>query len=262
MFDTRNCPPTGLICVQMLESLTHISLFQDLEPDQLALLEPLFEHYSCPPGATIFEQGDPAVRLYLILEGSVSIHYKPYDGPTIKITHLREGDVFGWSAVIGSAQYTSTLVSDTALRAVRIRGEDLLKLSLQQPEFGKIVLGRLARVVSTRWKNAHSQVQDILNQGLAKVNTTRKLKKGEKTMATAQIHSQEEQLRGLLGRLSAYVEQYHGGSVDFVSFDGRTLKVKLGGACLGCPLLPATLHGWVAGTVHQFFPDIEVIEEK
>jgi Fe-S cluster biogenesis protein NfuA len=38
--------------------------------------------------------------------------------------------------------------------------------------------------------------------------------------------------------------------------------VHLGGACLGCPLSPVTLRGWVAGTVHQFFPDIEVVEEK
>ncbi len=74
--------------------------------------------------------------------------------------------------------------------------------------------------------------------------------------------SQEDQLRGLLDKLSAYVEQFHGGTVEFVSFDGRDLKVRLGGACLNCPLLPSTLHGWVAGTVHQFFPGINVIEEK
>ena len=45
-------------------------------------------------------------------------------------------------------------------------------------------------------------------------------------------------------------------------FDGKDLKVRLGGACLNCPLLPSTLHGWVAGTVHQFFPGINVVEEK
>ncbi len=194
MFDTRNRLTAGLICFQMLESLTHIPLFEDLASDQLALLEPLFESYKCPPDTTIFEQGDLAEYLYLILEGSVSIRYKPYDGPPIKVTHLREGNVFGWSAVVGR-------------------------------------------------------------------NHVRK-KKSEKIMATTQTHSKEQQLRGLLERLSAYVEQYHGGAVDFVSFDGRTLKVRLGGACLGCPLQPATLHGWVAGTVHQFFPEVEVIEEK
>ena len=72
-------------------------------------------------------------------------------------------------------------------------------------------------------------------------------------------HSTEEQLQGLIKKISAYVEQYHGGSVEFVSFDGSKLEVRLGGACLGCPLLPSTLHGWIAGTVHQFFPDVEVV---
>ena len=72
----------------------------------------------------------------------------------------------------------------------------------------------------------------------------------------------EEQVRVLIQRLSAYIEQFHGGSVDFISFDGKVLKVRLGGACLGCPLSPNTLHGWVEGTVKQFFPQIEKVESE
>jgi Fe-S cluster biogenesis protein NfuA len=72
----------------------------------------------------------------------------------------------------------------------------------------------------------------------------------------------EEQLKRLLEQISAYIEQFHGGSVEFVSLDGKQLKVRLGGACLGCPLLPATLQGWVAGTVHQFFPEIDVVSAE
>jgi Fe-S cluster biogenesis protein NfuA len=71
----------------------------------------------------------------------------------------------------------------------------------------------------------------------------------------------EDRLRALVERLSAYIEHYHGGSVQYISFDGTILKVRLGGACLGCPLLPSTLHGWVEGTVRQFFPDISRVEE-
>jgi Fe-S cluster biogenesis protein NfuA len=70
----------------------------------------------------------------------------------------------------------------------------------------------------------------------------------------------EDQLKALLNQLSAYIEQFHGGSVEFIDFDGETLKVRLGGACLGCPLSPSTLHGWVEGTVKQFFPDIKHVE--
>ena len=40
----------------------------------------------------------------------------------------------------------------------------------------------------------------------------------------------------------------------------EVLKVEMGGACEGCPLSLTTLHGWVEGTVRQFFPDIERIE--
>jgi Fe-S cluster biogenesis protein NfuA len=72
----------------------------------------------------------------------------------------------------------------------------------------------------------------------------------------------ETRLRALIDRLSAYIEQYHGGNVQFIAFDGKRLKVRLGGACLGCPLLPSTLHGWVEGTVRQFFPDIEKVEAE
>lgn len=81
-------------------------------------------------------------------------------------------------------------------------------------------------------------------------------------MQELDLAAKETQLRSLMERLSAYVEQFHGGTVEFVSFDGIDLRVRLGGACLDCPLQPATLHGWVAGTVHQFFPEVNVIEEK
>ncbi|HMD87945.1 MAG TPA: NifU family protein [Anaerolineaceae bacterium] len=72
--------------------------------------------------------------------------------------------------------------------------------------------------------------------------------------------SKSEQMKGLIEQLDAYISHYHGGSVELISFDGKTLKVHLGGACLGCPLSPVTLHGWVEGTVRQFFPDIERVE--
>ena len=72
----------------------------------------------------------------------------------------------------------------------------------------------------------------------------------------------EEQVRVLIQRLSAYIEQFHGGSVELISFDGKILKVHLGGACLGCPLSPNTLHGWVEGTVKQFFPQIQKVESE
>jgi len=80
-------------------------------------------------------------------------------------------------------------------------------------------------------------------------------------MTLSQVDPKTEiQMKALVEQLSAYIETFHGGSAEYVSFDGKVLKVHLGGSCLGCPLSPATLHGWVEGTVRQFFPDIKSVE--
>ncbi len=71
----------------------------------------------------------------------------------------------------------------------------------------------------------------------------------------------EDRISGLIGELDDYINHYHGGSVSFVSFDGKVVKVRLGGACEDCPLSASTLHGWVEGTLRQFFPEIEAVEE-
>lgn len=81
-------------------------------------------------------------------------------------------------------------------------------------------------------------------------------------MTAKETQEREIQIRALIEKISAYVEQFHGGAVEFVSFDGETVGVRLGGACLGCPLLPSTLHGWVEGTIRQFFPDVKVEQKE
>jgi len=71
--------------------------------------------------------------------------------------------------------------------------------------------------------------------------------------------AKSERLRTLVQTISAYIEHYHGGAVEMVKFEDDILQVQLTGACEGCDLAPVTLHGWVAGTVHQFFPEVEVV---
>ena len=70
----------------------------------------------------------------------------------------------------------------------------------------------------------------------------------------------EERMRALIENLSGYIEFYHGGSLELVSFDGETLKIRMKGACVGCHLSPVTLHGWVEGTVRPFFPNLKQVQ--
>ncbi len=148
----------------------NIPFLKDLPQEQFDLLAPLFMPFTASPKTVIFEQGDQAEYLYLISSGTVSIQYKPYDGPKIIITHLHTGDVFGWSSVIGGGTYTTSIVSEGSLEAIRIRGAELRELCKEHYEAGCAILEKLAEVVSPRWKNAKDQIRDMLQNKLNKHN--------------------------------------------------------------------------------------------
>lgn len=130
------------------------------------LLAPLLETFSCQPGTVIFQQGEQAEFLYMLVDGKVDMSFKPYDGIPITITHVGKGGLFGWSAVVGSDHYTSTAIAIENVQAYRVHGSDLRKFCRDHPAEGESILERLADGVSSRWKDAHKQVQAILFQGM------------------------------------------------------------------------------------------------
>jgi len=72
--------------------------------------------------------------------------------------------------------------------------------------------------------------------------------------------TEQERMKALIEVLSSYIEYYHGGAVEMVSYEDDVLQVRMTGACTGCNLAPVTLHGWVEGTVKQFFPDLAEVK--
>ena len=250
----------------MKTELRHFPLFTGLTAADLELLSPYFFARVYKKGAAILNQGEKAVCLYLLTIGRVELIYKPYDGPSLRLTTLDAGNAFGWSAVLGNPTYSSSAVAADDCEVLAICGEDLKNFRRLHPETGARVMERLAVSVSER--NSSSQSSD----GYA-AQVSRMLRhsrpgrlpeewKGDPAMPKNVPSAKNEQVKALLSNLSAYIEQYHGGSVEFIRLDGEVLTVRLGGACMGCPLSPATLHGWVEGTVHQFFPEIKTVQAE
>jgi CRP-like cAMP-binding protein len=126
------------------------------------LLKPLFEPYACVAGTAVIQQGSPADYIYLVLEGKAEVSFKPYDGAPITVSHVGKDGLFGWSALVGSQTYTSSVWAIESLETVRIRGSELRKLCMDHPDAGKDILESLANAASSRWKNAHEQVKSIL----------------------------------------------------------------------------------------------------
>jgi CRP-like cAMP-binding protein len=143
-----------------------MSIFAELHKDQKHLLGPLFEELSFQAGTVIFRQGETADFLYLLINGTVDMSFKPYDGVPITVSHVGKNGLFGWSAVVGSENYTSSAIAIEPVKTFRVRGSELRRFCVEHPEAGKVILERLADGVSSRWQDAHKQVKTILLQAL------------------------------------------------------------------------------------------------
>lgn len=146
--------------------LARFALIEDFTQDQVAVLKPIIEDIKFDADQIIFNQGDRADFLYFVLDGRVSIRFKPEDGPELTVSELSRGDVFGWSSALGSHAYTSSAICTECGLFIRLEGEDLKNLCQDHPETGILILNRLAGVIAQRLRGTHDQVLALLHQGL------------------------------------------------------------------------------------------------
>jgi Fe-S cluster biogenesis protein NfuA len=69
----------------------------------------------------------------------------------------------------------------------------------------------------------------------------------------------EEKVKAVIEQLRPYL-QADGGDVEFVEMAGKVVKVRLKGACAGCPGAIFTLKMGIERKLREVVPDIEGVE--
>ena len=69
-----------------------------------------------------------------------------------------------------------------------------------------------------------------------------------------------EKIKKQLEKIRPYLKM-DGGDIDFISFDDKSgvLKVRLQGACMGCPMSQITLQEGVAKAIKEEVPEVKDI---
>ncbi|MCX7891415.1 MAG: NifU family protein [Burkholderiales bacterium] len=68
----------------------------------------------------------------------------------------------------------------------------------------------------------------------------------------------EAELRAALDEVRAILAR-DGGDVELVGVEGRTVRVRLKGACAGCPRAPLDLRNVVEALVRRRFPQVRAV---
>jgi len=124
------------------------SFFKGLNSEQLQLLAVSALEMKFETGATIFEEGSPANRFFLILEGEVLLESEMEDRNVIPIQTLGPGDDLGWSWLFPpySLHFGARAVKPT--RTIFFYGTRLREQCEQDHEFGYQLMKRIAEVAT------------------------------------------------------------------------------------------------------------------
>src|SRR5439155_11017731 len=98
----------GAAAPEDLGALREIPLFAPLNPATLEQLATSLAHVTVPAGATVFAQGDPGDRYYLIAEGEAEAQV---DGRPTRVMHA--GEAFGEIALLRDTPRTATVHAHT-----------------------------------------------------------------------------------------------------------------------------------------------------
>lgn len=124
-------------------------LFGVLPGRKIADLAHQFSTRRFKKGQYIFHQDDKAERLYVILDGEISIESYNLDGKMTKITHLHGGEIFGEFALIDKlGRSASACVVKTSTLA-SLTSNVFEQLIAEYPEFSRKLLGVLVERVRT-----------------------------------------------------------------------------------------------------------------
>jgi CRP-like cAMP-binding protein len=144
--------------------LAQNGLFAGLPEAHLAEIAGLTHEVTYGKGAILFQEGDRADSLFLLVEGRVDIQAQLGPGPNrITTTILNQpGKPVGWSGLFPPHSYTAAAVCQEESRLLVVHGADLAAYLAQHPETGYVVMQRIAVVISERLRNLQQFVLKTL----------------------------------------------------------------------------------------------------
>ena len=68
----------------------------------------------------------------------------------------------------------------------------------------------------------------------------------------------EEKIKKVIAKVRPAIRR-DGGDVEFMSFDGETVKVRFKGACMGCPMAGFTLKNTIEKAIKSEVPSVKKV---
>jgi CRP-like cAMP-binding protein len=142
---------------ELLTVLQGTALFAGLATDDIERLAEKADHVSFDTGTTLFHQGDPADRFFLLLDGRVGLYLDRVEEMGCLARIVRPGETFAEACICGQGIYPVTAKVLRQSSVVALPRANLLSLIEQRPQF----LLKMLSEISIRLRGLVRQIADL-----------------------------------------------------------------------------------------------------
>ena len=144
------------------EWLKKTELFESLKESQLNVLLSHSSVESFPEKKTIFQEGEEASRLYILIEGAVDLTLKGQEQIDFMASKIeKEGAVFGTASLMEPFRYNVTATCLKPVKILMIEADHLKKKMEEDPMMGMEIMKTLASIYFNRLNDLRSGVSKL-----------------------------------------------------------------------------------------------------
>lgn len=209
----------------MDENLRAAPLFKALDDETARTLRKSMVSQKLGKGQTLFKEGHPGDRLYLVVSGKMKLSHSSGDGRESVFMVLGPGEMFGELSLFDPGPRTSTAIAVTDAEVLGLSNTDIRPFLIEHPEVAQALLQALAH----RLRRTSEAMSDLVFADVpgrvAKALIELSEKFGVKSAAGIQVHHDltQEELAQLVG---ASRETVNKALADFASRGWIRLETK------------------------------------
>ena len=140
------------------EILSRAGVFQGVDPEAVQALLTELETVRFPRGTTIFNEGEPGDRLYIIIDGKVKLARHSSDGRENLLTIMGPSDMFGELSIFDPGPRTSAAVCVTEVTAASMNSDLLHRWIDDHPD----ISAQLLRMLARRLRRTNNSLADLI----------------------------------------------------------------------------------------------------
>ena len=146
------------------ELLRKFPFFGPFTEDQLNSFAMMAEEKSCRKDCILFEEGDPADYLLLLLEGNVDLcfrseeEYHPQKTKTLFVGNINPGEIFAISSIVEPYILNARGKATRESKYIQIDAKKLRNLLDADPVIGYVFCKQIAKVMKDRLASTRVQL--------------------------------------------------------------------------------------------------------